>query len=391
MRTSNQILQNFFYKINDSYILNTLYVLLFILKVPEHKERLQEILNISNPNISLDAFTKAVKQKIQHYEGLLEDDTRYLMEEIVTGPAINVIKETPAIWCFISLYWAYDFKHKDHISILSVYNPKIGDIALKFLLYILKMKQKEAHTACIKHEPSFYEDISPRLVRIIDTLPVMYTQDSNHLNMQYFPTSKSDLALNFLEVQINNHWEQAALYVKEEKPKNTIRYRHNGEDLNLTIKPSRMTKDGAFNDLDKTYNLLMQLFNLDLANNRTRYNLGSKRKFSKKEIQPTIITPFEEELIYVDSSTDLEALTNEDQTEQKAKRKVYRRDLKDLSNTDEDSEEEVKEYVIPNSFQQHKRNIAFSSKLSKERLLLNSDYDIPINTTPKGFYCIIKY
>lgn len=390
MRTSNQILQNFFYKINDSYILNTLYVLLFILKVPEHKERLQEILNISNPNISLDAFTKAVKQKIQHYEGLLEEDTRYLMEEIVTGPAINVIKETPTIWCFISLYWAYDFKHKDHISILSVYNPKIGDIALKFLLYFLKMKQKEAHTACTKHEPSFYEDIAPRLVRIIDTLPVMYTQDSSHLNMQYFPTSKSDLAINFLEVQINNHWEQAALYVKEEKPKNTIRYKHDGENLNLTIKPSRMTKDGAFNDLDKTYNLLMQLFNLDLANSRAKYSIGSKGKGSQKEVQPSIITPLGEELISVDESTDPEVLSIEDRTEQKAKRKVYRRDMKDFSDIDEGSEEEVKEYVIPNAFQQHKQNIAFASKLIKERLRLKSDYDIPITEHLKAFISMLN-
>jgi len=387
MRKSNQMIQNFFGKINDDYILNVLYVLSLVLGIKEHKNKLQEILNIYNPNTSLDEFYENVKYEIKHYEGLLKENKKYLMEDIVTGPAISAIKETPAIWCFISLYWAYDFKHKDKISILSVYNPKIGDIALKFLLYIFKMKQKEAHTACVKHEPSFYEDIAPRLVRIIDTLPVMHSQDSSHLNMQYFPTSKSDLALNFLEVQINNHWEQAALYVKSEKPNNTIHYKHDGENLNLTIKPSRMTKDGAFNDLDKTYNQLMQLFNLDLANSTKRYGFKNIIKSSQKKIvlvSTPVIEPLEEELIYDDSPIDPNILSNEDQFEYLGKRKVYRRDMKDLFDQDDNSED-IKEYVTPNAFQQHKQNIAFSSKKSKEGLFLRSNYDIPITEHLKAF------
>jgi hypothetical protein len=41
--------------------------------------------------------------------------------------------------------------------------------------------------------------------------------------------------------------------------------------------------------------------------------------------------------------------------------------------------------VIPNAFQQHKRNIAFSSALSKQKLHLKSDYDIPTTKHLKAF------
>jgi hypothetical protein len=383
MRKSNQILQNFFGKINDDYILNVLYLLHLILDIPGHKKRLHEILNISNPNITLDEFNTVIRQEIQYYESNLEENPNYLMEEIVTGKKINVIKNTPVIWCFIALYWAYDLKDEDKASIAKVYNPKIGDVALKFLLFFLRMKKEEARMQCVEHKSSFYEDLAARLVRIIDILPVMDAQNNNHLINQYFPVS-TDLALNFLEVQINNHWENDALYVKEEKPKNTIRYSHKGEKINLIIKPSRMTKDGAFRDLDKTYNQLMKLYNLDLANSSTNYIRGNKQKSLEKEVLPSTIIPYEEELIYVDN-LDPDIQTSEDKLENLLKSKVYRRDMKDLSDTDENAEEEVKEYVIPNAFQQHKRNVAFSSSLSKQKLLLESDYDIPTIQHLKAF------
>ena len=386
MRKSNQILQNFFGKINDNYILNVLYVLRLILNIEKHQKRLEKILNISNPRIALDEFSTAVKYEIHYFESNLKEDPDYLMQEIVTGKKINVIKDTPVIWCFIALYWSYNLKNKDQTLITEIYNPKIGDIALKFLLFFLQMKQKEAHMVCVEHKSSFYEDLSARLVRVIDILPVMDVQASKHLKELYFPNSQAGLALNFLKVQVENPWEGTTLSVKIDSKtgKNAIQYKHDNENLNFIIQPSRMTKDGAFRDLDKTYNQLTQLYNLDLASSKTKYSFGNKRKSSKKKILP-VIEPLGEELIYEDSSTDPEILGSEDQIEQKAKRKAYRRDMNDFSDTDEDSEEEAKEYVIPNAFQQHKRNVAFSSKLSKERLLLKSDYDIPVTEHLKAF------
>ncbi len=386
MRKSNQILQNFFYKINDHYILNVLYALRFTISIPQHQERIKEILNISSSTTSIKNLFEAVMQEIQYYEDLEKEDKKYIMKNRIAGKALKPINDTPSLWCFIALYWAYQPEKKDQDFLSEVYNHKIGDLALKFLLYFHKMKQKEENNTT-KHKASFYEDLAPRMVRIIDILSAMNVQNNNHINKLYFPIIKTDLALNFLKTQANNPWEQTVFSVEKSEKigKSVIIYKHHSENLNFTIIPTRTTGKGSLNDLNKTYNQLMKFYNLDLANISTSYSLGNKRKSSKKEVLPSIITPHEEELIYVDSSTDPEILGSEDQIEQKAKRKAYRRDMKDLSEQDEDSEEEVKEYVIPNAFQQHKRNIAFSSKLSKERLLLNSDYDIPIPEHLKSF------
>lgn len=362
-----------------------------MLNMGGHKKRFQEILDISNSNTSLDEFTTVIKQEIQYYENNLDDNMDYLMQEIVTGKKINVIKDTPVIWCFIALYWSYNLQNKDQTLITEIYNPKIGDVALKFLLFFLRMKQKEARIVCVKHKSSFYEDLSARLVRIIDILPVMDVQTSKHLEEIYFPNSQTGLALNFLKVQVENPWEGMTLSIKIDSKtgKNIIQYKHNNENLNFIIRPSRMTKDGAFRDLDKTYNQLMQLWNLDLASDKTRYGSRDKRKSSKNKVIPNV-TPLEEELIYVDS-IDSDALTSEDQIENLSKRKVYRRDMEDLSAAVEDSEDEAKEYVIPNEFQQHKQNVAFSASLSKQKLLLQSDYNIPTKLHLKAFCASLPF
>ncbi len=385
MRKSNQMIQNFFGRINNNYILNVLYVLRLILNIEKHQKRLEKILNISSPGITLDEFSTVVQDEIHYFESHLKDNPDYLMQEIVTGNKISAIKDTPIIWCFIALYWSYNFKYKNQTLITEIYNPEIGDVALKFLLFFLQMKQKEARMVCVGHKTSFYEDLSARLVRIIDILPVMNAQDSKHLKKLYFPNSHTGLALNFLKVQVENPWERMTLSIKidSKTDKNAIHYKHDNENLNFIIRPSRMTKDGAFRDLDKTYNQLMQLYNLDLANSKTRYGFTDKRKSSEKEVLP-VTEPQEKDFIY-DDNNHQNSLTTEDKSEQTIKRKVYHRDMKDLFDTDYNSEDKEKEYVIPNAFQQHKKNVAFSLSLIKQKLMLKSDYDIPTTQHLKAF------
>jgi len=383
MRPSRQIINNFFYDIKEDFILNTLYVLRFIINVYEHKSYIEKILSLGIQKSTVGELYTAVEEEIQHYENISNNDEKYLMTEITTGKAINVIKDTPIIWCFIALYWSYDFKLKNHNTILKTYNSRIGDIALKFLLYFLKMKHKEAITKCAPHKDSFYQDLSARLVRIIDILPAMYAEKNEHLNKLYFPIEEHDLAQNFLLVQINNQWEQSALLVKEEKPKNIIRYKHDDEGLHLIIKPSRMTKEGAFRDLDKTYNQLIQLYNLDAPTSKRRYEVRINKKATKQKIQPTLLT-LENELIYEDEHINTNSSSIEENHEYSLHKKVYRRDIKSFLDHNEDNSDD-KTYVIPNAFQQHKKNVAFSSALSKQKLLLTSDYDIPTPQHQKSF------
>ena len=383
MRKSKQIIHNFFYDIKDEFILNTLYILLFILKVSEHKERLLEILSVVSPETSIDDLYKATKQEIQYYEELAKEDKKYILCEKVKGNALNPIKDTPSIWCFLSLYWAYQPEKNNQYFLIKIYNHKIGDLALKFLLYFHKMKQKEENTS-VKHKDSFYEDLTPRVVRIIDILSEMSKQNNHYINELYLPSKEKDLAINFLHIQINNKWEQTVFSIKlsTEIKKEVIIYKHDGERLDFTIIPSRTTTKGSLNNLNKTYSQLMKLYNLDLANSTNNYSLGGKKLYIIKNFR-AIPTEQEEELIYAEEDIDSEIQNMEDQIEKRLTRKVYRRDMKVSNKAEEDLVE--KEYVIPNAFQQHKRNIAFSSSLSKHKLLLASDYDIPTNLHLKAF------
>ena len=380
MRKSNQIIENFFSILEEDYILNTLLVLHLMFKVPSHHRRLQDILTITNPEVSINNLEIAVQEEIQYYEELLDKDTKYLMKEI----KIDVLENTPILWYFIALYWIYDFKNNSLNSILEVYNPKIGDIALKFLMYFLKEKKEKSTTSEAKYSISFYKNISAKLVRVLEILAHMDTHKNSHLMELYFPDGKEDLALSFLQIQIDNPWEQDTLSIVERKKplKSYIRYRHSDEKLDFTINTSRMCKPGALNDFDKTYNQLLKLHHLDAAKTKKRH--GLKKKSTKNKVSPTI-TELEEELIYKDDDMNQVIINNKNSLTQQLKSKVYRRDMKDFSDTDEDSEEEAKEYVIPNAYKQHKQNIAFSSKLSKERLLLKSDYDIPVLEHLKAF------
>ena len=82
-----------------------------------------------------------------------------------------------------------------------------------------------------------------------------------------------------------------------------------------------------------------------------------------------------EQLIYDDVNVPKNTDADE-RLEARTTVKVFRRDTKPVEdNTDT---KEAQEYVIPNGYTQSKRNRAFSSKHTKESLLLPSDYDIPV-------------
>ncbi len=388
-------IRNFFPNINHNFILNTLQVSLFMLKIPQHKERLKEILQITNPEISIAGFSKIVQLEIDTFENALVDEQQVLMTKITTGSAINVIRDTPIVWCFIALYWGYQFKDQDESSILKVYDWRIGDVALKFLLYFLKMKQKEISMPVEpSHIASFYTDLAARLVRIIDVLSAMTYIDSMHLKKLYFPKGVSDLALNFLNVKITYPWCADSLTVAKDRKtgKNVIQYADADHDILFYILPSRMTKPGFLTNLDKTYHLLMQLHNLDSANNKRKYSLVPKNKissFSGKNMKsPTpIVDAFTTQLIYDTNTPSMSLHYLEEKEEVKLTSRIYRRAIKSEYDPHVENSEPQNdsERSIPNAFVQHKHNKAFSSSMCKHNLNLKSDYDIPLLEHLKSF------
>jgi len=381
MNSNNSWIEIFFASTNKYFILNILYVLRFMLMIPEHHNRIQEILTVIGFKRSIQSFTDEVEDAIIMYENRLKDNPDLLMRELFTGSGINVIQDTPVYWFFMSIYWGYGFRVNSYTAILKVYDWRIGDIALKYLLYFLKMKEKEASLGSDTHIDSFYSDLVARLVRILDILIALSVLNNSYVNRIFFPEGK-DLAVNFFNTFLAYPWINDAFSVVEVSGKGRkkfIRFLHEHEGVNCIIGTSRMTKVGSLNGFEKSYTSLMKLQNLDDASNKSKYPIvrHSNHVSQKNKIDTPIVVVDEltEQLIYDD--VDVPKNTDVDERlEAQAAVKVFRRDIKPVEdNTDT---EEAQEYVVPNGYVQSKRNRAFSSKFTKRSLSLSSDYDIPV-------------
>lgn len=264
MYPSNPWIVKFFASANSYFTLNILYVLRFILLVPEHHSRIQEILTVIGFDESVQCFAGEVENAISMYENSLNDNSDLLMLEPITGSRINVIQESPIYWLFLSLYWGYGFGNNNYTAIMKVYNWRIGDIALKYLLYFLKMKQKEASMGSNTHIDSFYSDLVARLVRIMDILIALSRLNSGYVNRMFFPKNK-DLAVNFFNIFLASPWINNAFSVVEVHGKGSkkfIQFFHEDENINCIISTSRMIKKGSLKNFETSHNSLMKLFNL---------------------------------------------------------------------------------------------------------------------------------
>jgi len=388
MNSSNPWIVIFFASANSYFILNILYVLRFLLMIPEHHSRIKEILAVIGFKGSIQSFADEVEDTIIMYENRLKDNSDYLMKKLVVGSHINLIQDSPIYWLFLSLYWGYGFRVNSYNAIMKVYDWRIGDIALKYLLYFLKMKQKEASMGCNVHIDSFYGDLVARLVRIIDILIALSGLNNRYVNRMFFPAGK-DLAVNFFNSFLSYPWINDTFSVVEvlgKGKKKFIRFLNGNEEIDCIISTSRMTKVGSLNGFEKSYTSLMKLNNLDDASNKSKYpivrqsnNLSQKNKVDTPIV---VIDELTEQLIYDD--VDVPKNTDADERlEVRTTVKVFRRDTKPAE--DNTVTEGAQEYVIPNAYVQSKRNRAFSSKLTKRSLLLSSDYDIPVIEHLKTF------
>jgi len=382
MMENNIWIEKFFASRNKNFILNVLHVLQFQLTIDKHHKRIQEILDVIDFQGSVSEFRSIVDESVIEIENSLDNNPQYLMRELIVNHSINVIGDTPSYWLFLALYWGYHFREKNTASIKKIYNWEIGDIVLRFVLYSLKMKKEE-----VKHRKGLFVDLPPRLVRIIDILIAMSRLDNAYLNRLYLPKNK-DLALNFLNVQLDNPWVKDAFSVVKDviAKKNMVWFLHQEENINLSIPTSRITKMHVLTNLDETHKDLMKLYNLESANRAIRHNKKRSRNLGNVSGQQyqlvEYISDLSEELIYEDVIVN-DKQDIDEKAEAAANAEVFRRDTKPLDS--ESNDENESEYIIPNAFVQHKRNKGFSANLTKQQLLLPSDYDIPPTPHLKEF------
>jgi len=170
MKPLDHILTDVFSGFPQTSSKNTKRVLKIITNVPEHKHRIESILSLSgNADVSVSQLNKMLGLDMaQHANDT--DEVELLIQNPLSGKNLNLIKEYTPLWLMHALYWGYGFYEKTDDEILSVYNHRIGDIALKYIEFYHKMKQKEELIEDNKHLFSFYEFIAAGKVRAIEFL-----------------------------------------------------------------------------------------------------------------------------------------------------------------------------------------------------------------------------
>lgn len=172
METINPAITDFFGGLPKHASLNTIRLTCLMTKVSAHKERFESILSlVGYPELTVEEF----KNMLEYYEIELSEEydetkSNILIIRPLSGKYLNIVKDYTLLWSMHALYWGYSFPSKTEEEILSIYNHRIGDIALKFIEFYHKMKQKEEQIADNKHPFSFYEFIAAGKVRAIEFL-----------------------------------------------------------------------------------------------------------------------------------------------------------------------------------------------------------------------------
>jgi len=382
METSNKVITDFLGGLPEHASQNTVRMLQLMSGVSAHKERIETILSlVGYPNITVDEFrTMLVYQDIELEQISNEGKSNILIIKPLSGKHLNVVKDYTLLWSMHALYWGYRVDKKTEEDILFLYNPRIGDIALKFIEFYHKMKQKEELTGENNHLFSFYEFIAAGKVRAIEFLIGVSQASSPYLQNIYLAIDDSiDMDLNFFTIQNTNRWESDSLYVVKASGRNVMKYENEEEGLSFQIFSSRMLKDGSVKNFEDAQHKTLQFYRLDGANTNSKYSSKIRSTGQAKFVgfQP-IVEELEEALIPL-----VRSLPRSISDEEKAELKVMnRQQYRDRTLT---KQPDCTKSLSDSNYAQQIRNKAMSSKITKNGLLLPSEYDIPINRQLKEF------
>ncbi len=378
MQSVNPVVAAFFYDgIPDKAALNSLRVLNFMAETPEHGDRLATIVSGLKFQVRPDEFFALVKEEISRLEN---SSYASLIERPLGGKNLNLIKKYPLLWPFHALYWAYGFKDKTDDEIRTVYLSMIGDIALKFVEFYHKMKNKEELTGESCHPFSFYEFIAAGKTRATEILERFASEKSDYLNSLYMKKGE-DLDLLFYEIQNTNRWESESLNVVKVGNKNMMKYNNPDENLEFQIYSSRMLKEGSVDDFEDAYHKTLQLYRLEGVSYNNKYQ--SRRRVGVQRHAKATIS-------YIEEDPDAEILPLMKPLSRNMENDE-RNEFESLSRRKRRAVSEAKPKRRPtapknNNFAQHVKNRAVSAKLTKNALMLDSDYDTPPLEHLKSFF-----
>lgn len=359
---SPYLISHFFGDNVELFELNIIIVLDFLLQQKKHKKIIKDIIAITSPEVSFSTFKKVVREHKKELENHDEPTKKLLGKKIETsGKVLKPLKSSPIRWLFLALYWAFNSRDNNFEDVNKIYDDRIGNIALLFLLKKNKMQQMELKKGLEVHPLKFYTDLGVRVVRAIEILTQMSLQDNAYLYRIYLSPSIQDIVENFFMTISSNRFESNTLSIGESEAGRAIKYQNIHYGIELIVPTTRMLKDGFLSEPEDTLREWLQLMNLEPKNTGNRISKGGIRRKKQKQIYDEI----DSALIPV-TMIDPSIMNEEEEVE---------RENKTLSTRSIYSDKEQNN--IPSSLMQHRQNGIFSSIVTKNNIFQESEYDVP--------------
>jgi hypothetical protein len=349
---------------------NILEVLDWILEDFESRVIMDEIVKLSGIDITSDELPEVIKNILSANEEN-EIYRNFKFKKIKRSP--SCLQESFLTWPYYAIYWRFEKNPEKSIKNFDV----IGRSVLNFHKHVLLlMSAEEKHLNETgnknfkKHGLHYYKSISIDVTRVIEYLCEFVKADNDILDDIYFRNKNTDIIYNFLEVLKNDSIERNSYYIKKnmKNDDNYIVYRNDIYDIYKAFIPSRRIKVGKSDNKDANRNIVKYFDKLHstyrmLLKTELSHGTGNNHleRYNKYALQYT-----EREDIVIGNDCKLCKFNTVEELEE-SKRYSEKRVRSSLNGKQQ----------VGSSFKQKKKNIAFSSVVTKRNLLLASDYYIP--------------
>ncbi|MGJ0457050.1 hypothetical protein NG782_10160 [Aliarcobacter cryaerophilus] len=361
-------------------------------------QKLLQLLNIKRPALLL---VKDIDEFLQNKAIIFDKELKKKMDGLDNVPFLRP---------YLALFWQYK-------SILKIHNIDLDDIfeyrredisidffnalpkidnrillsVLSFHYYCLKLKENGKNEK-FKYDDRFYENNSRTLLRAVEILVNLQFLKNKYINEVYFQNIKDDLIVNFINVVKDNKYEKISYFIKENKDSkdksigNYIHY-ENQKDLNINFKlnSSRGIQRGERKNDDAINQNIVDYLGKGLYSYRKLIELklkkekgdNSSNKSSNYEIQATQQEPFFQNIKKSEKQIKI-PYEKEELIEILSKPTLSKRVVpKNEEEQEEDKTIDNPQVDIENSFKQLRQNRAYSANVTKDRLLLSNNYNIP--------------
>lgn len=358
-------------------------------------DELLQLLGIKRPALLL---IKDIDEFLQNKATIFDKEMRKKMDGLDNVPFLRP---------YLALFWQYKYilKKNHNIDLDDVFEYRREDINIDFFNSLTKIDNKillsvlSFHYYCLrlkgneknekfKYDDSFYENNSRTLLRAVEILVNLQFLKNNYIDEIYFQNIEDDdLIVHFINIVQNHKYEKISYFIKEDKNIGNYIHYENQKDLNLNFKlnSSRGIKRGESkiveainqNIVDYLANGLYSYKKLIELKLKTEKGESSSTKSSNYKVQATQEEPFFENINKSIKQIKI-AHEKEELIEINSKPTLSKRVVpKNEEEQEEDKTIDNPQVDIENSFKQLRQNRAYSANVTKDRLLLSNNYNIP--------------